>query len=185
VGMLLLITLEVLPTVTAVLVAAVAMVLTGCLRPELLYRTISWESIVLIGAMLPMSTALQKTGGVAFVAHLITNNIGAYGPLAVLAGIFLITGVATQFLSNTATSVLMAPIAYQAAVTLGVAPHAFLMAMAMAASSAFVTPIATPVNTIVLAAGGYRFFDFVKVGVPLLLLMLGLAVITLPLLFPF
>jgi di/tricarboxylate transporter len=184
VAMLLLITLDLLPMVTAVLLAAVAMVLTGCLRAELLYRTISWESIVLIAAMLPMATALQKTGGVEFIAHMLTNNIGAYGPLAVLAGVFLITTLSTQFLSNTATSVLMAPIAYQAAVTLGVAPHAFLMAVAMAASSAFVTPIASPVNTIVLAAGGYRFSDFVKVGLPLLVIMLVLVVTILPILFP-
>jgi di/tricarboxylate transporter len=184
VGMLLLITLDLLPMVTAVLLAAVAMVLTGCLRAELLYRTISWESIVLIAAMLPMATALQKTGGVEFIAHMLTNNIGAYGPLAVLAGVFLITTLSTQFLSNTATSVLMAPIAYQAAVTLGVAPHAFLMAVAMAASSAFMTPIASPVNTIVLAAGGYRFSDFVKVGLPLLFIMLVLVVTILPILFP-
>jgi di/tricarboxylate transporter len=173
-----------LPTVTAVLVAAVAMVVTGCLRTELLYRTISWESVVLIAAMLPMSTALQKTGGVEVIANLLTQNLGAYGPLAVLAGLFLVTAISTQFLSNTATAVLLAPIAYQAAVTLGVAPHAFLMSVAMAASSAFLTPIATPVNTIVLAAGGYRFFDFFKIGLPLLILMMGLAVVLLPLLFP-
>lgn len=184
VGMLLLITFDILPTVTAVLVAAVAMVVTGCLRAELLYRTISWESIVLIAAMLPMATALQKTGGVELIANLLTQNLGGYGPLAVLAGLFLVTAVSTQFLSNTATAVLLAPIAYQAAVTLGVAPHAFLMAVAMGASSAFLTPIATPVNTIVLAAGGYRFFDFFKIGLPLLLLMMGLAVVLLPLLFP-
>jgi di/tricarboxylate transporter len=185
VGMLLLITFDILPTVTAVAVAAVAMVVTGCLRTELLYRTISWESVVLIAAMLPMSTALQKTGGVEVMVNLLTQNLGAYGPVAVLAGLFLVTGVVTQFISNTATAVLLAPIAYQAAVTLGVAPHAFLMSVAMAASSAFLTPIATPVNTIVLAAGGYRFFDFFKIGLPLLVLMMGLAVVLLPLLFPF
>ncbi len=183
-GMLLLITFDILPTVTAVLLAAVAMVVTGCLRAELLYRTISFESVVLIAAMLPMSTALQKTGGVQVMANLLTENLGFYGPLAVLAGLFATTALATQFLSNTATSVLMAPIAFQAAVTLGVAPHAFLMAVAMAASSAFLTPIATPVNTIVLAAGGYRFSDFFKIGLPLLLLMMGLSVLLLPLFFP-
>ncbi|MEZ4635937.1 MAG: SLC13 family permease [Caldilineaceae bacterium] len=183
-AMLLLITFNILPTVTAVLLASVAMVVTGCLRAELLYRTISWESVVLIAGMLPMSTALQKTGGVEVMANLLTENLGAWGPLAVLAGLFIATAVATQFLSNTATSVLMAPIAFQAAMTLGVAPHAFLMAVAMAASSAFLTPIASPVNTIVLAAGGYRFFDFFKIGLPLLLLMLGLSVLLLPVFFP-
>ena len=184
-GMLLLITFNILPTVTAVLLAAVLMVATGCLRVELLYRTISFESVVLIAAMLPMSTALQKTGGVQLIANLLTENLGTFGPLAVLAGLFLTTSLLTQFISNTATAVLMAPIAFQAAVTLGVAPHAFLMAVAMAATSAFLTPIATPVNTIVLAAGGYRFFDYFKIGLPLVIIMMVLSVLFLPVFVPF
>lgn len=183
-GMLLLITFDILPTVTAVLLAAVLMVVTGCLRVELLYRTISFESVVLIAAMLPMSTALQKTGGVELIANLLTENLGIFGPLAVLAGLFITTSLLTQFISNTATAVLMAPIAYQAAMTLGVAPQAFLMSVAMAATSAFLTPIATPVNTIVLAAGGYRFFDYFKLGLPLILMMLVLSVLFLPVFFP-
>ena len=185
VGMLLLMAFSILPTVTAVLLAAVALVLTGCLRPQEVYRTISWESLVLIAGMLPMSTALQKVGGVEFIADGLIGVAGAMGPLAVLAGVFLITSVFSQFISNTATTVLVAPIAYAAALRMGVAPQAFLMAVAVAASSAFATPIASPVNTLVLAPGGYRFSDFVKAGVPLVLLMLLLSVVVLPLLFPF
>lgn len=183
--MLSLMAFNLLPTVTAVLLAVVALVLTGCLRPSEVYRTISGESLVLIAAMLPMSTALQKVGGVEYIADALIAGLGAQGPLAVLAGLFLITVVFSQFISNTATTVLVAPIAYTAALAMGVAPQAFLMAVAVAASSAFATPIASPVNTLVLAPGGYRFVDFVKVGTPLVLLALGMSVVVLPLLFPF
>jgi len=185
VAMLVLMVLNTVPTVTAVLLASVAMVLTGCLRPQEVYRTISWESLVLIAGMLPMSTALQKVGGVEYIVDGLMAGVGGMGPLAVLAGLFIITSLFTQFISNTATAVLIAPIAYTAAVRMGVAPQAFLMAVAVAASCAFATPIASPVNTLVLAPGGYRFFDFVKVGVPLVVLMLGASMIVLPLLFPF
>ena len=185
VAMLVLMVLNTVPTVTAVLLASVAMVLTGCLRPQEVYRTISWESLVLIAGMLPMSTALQKVGGVEYIVDGLMAGVGGMGPLAVLAGLFVITSLFTQFISNTATAVLIAPIAYTAAVRMGVAPQAFLMAVAVAASCAFATPIASPVNTLVLAPGGYRFFDFVKVGVPLVVLMLGASMIVLPLLFPF
>lgn len=183
--MLALMAFSIVPTVTAVLLAIVALVLTGCLRPSDVYSTISGESIVLIAAMLPMSTALQKVGGVEFIADGLIAGLGSQGPLAVLAGLFVITVVFSQFISNTATTVLVAPIAYTAAMGIGVAPQAFLMAVAVAASSAFATPIASPVNTLVLAPGGYRFSDFVKVGAPLVLLALGLSVVLLPLLFPF
>lgn len=184
-GMLGIMIFSLLPTVTAVLLAAVALVLTGCLRPHEVYRTISWESLVLIAGMLPMSTALQKVGGVEFIADGLIAGLGEMGPLAVLAGVFMITSLFSQFISNTATTVLVAPIAYAAALQMGVAPQAFLMAVAVAASSAFATPIASPVNTLVLAPGGYHFFDFVKIGVPLVVLMLLLSVGVLPLLFPF
>ncbi|MFZ1756913.1 MAG: SLC13 family permease [Caldilineaceae bacterium] len=184
-GMLGLMVFGVVPTVTAVLLASVALVLTGCLRPQEVYRTISWESLVLIAGMLPMSTALQKVGGVEFIADGLIAGVGGLGPLAVLAGVFLITSLFSQFISNTATTVLVAPIAVAAAAAMGVTPQAFLMAVAVAASSAFATPIASPVNTLVLAPGGYHFFDFVKIGVPLMLLMLALSVGVLPLLFPF
>lgn len=183
-AMLLLVSFELLPMVTATLLAAGAMALTGCLPLERLYRTVNWESIVLIAGMLPMSLALQKTGGVEFIADLLTNGLGQYGPLAIMAGLFIITSVFSQFISNTATTVLIAPIALRAAMTLGIDPHALMMGVAVAASSAFLTPIASPVNTIILGPGGYRFSDFVRVGAPLWLLMLILSMILLPILFP-
>ncbi len=183
--MLVVMTLQLLPTVTTVMLAAVAMVVTGCLPIRDVYRSINWESLVLIAAMLPMATALEKTGGVTFVADLLTNGLGGYGTIAVMAGLFVITTVFSQFISNTATTVLIAPIAAAAAVTMGVTPHAFLMVTAIAASTAFSTPIASPVNTLVLGPAGYKFSDFAKVGVPLQVVVMILCLILVPLLFPF
>ncbi len=183
--MLLLMSFEILPAVAAVMLAAVAMLLTNSLTVEQAYGTISWQSIILLAGMLPLATALQATGGVTFIANGLANTLGRIGPVAVLAGLFLLTATFSQFISNTATTVLMAPIAYQAAVSLGVAPHAFLMAVATAASTAFATPMATMSTTMVMAPGGYRFGDYVRIGVSFQALALAVMVIVLPLLFPF
>lgn len=184
-GMLVLITLSIVPTVTAVLVAAVAMVLSRCITIEDVYRTMNWESVVLIAGMLPMATALEKTGGIQLIAAALTSSLGGIGPLAMMAGLFLLTSVFSQFISNTATTVLMAPIAIQAAAALDLSPYSLLMAVAVAASTAFATPIASPVNTLVLGPGGYRFSDFARVGVPLQVLLLIASLVVIPLLFPF
>lgn len=183
-AMLVVMTLQLLPTVTAVLSAAVAMVLTGCVRAETVYGRINWESVILIAAMLPMATALEKTGGVLFVADGLTGTLGAYGPMVVMVGLFMITLFFSQFISNTATTVLIAPIALQAAMTLGLTPYAFLMTVAIAASAAFATPIASPVNTLILGPAEYRFMDFVRTGVPLQLLVLLITLLLVPRLFP-
>lgn len=185
VAMLALITFELLPTVTAVLLAGVAVVLTGCLRMEDAYRSMSWESVVLIAGMLPMATALEKTGGMGLIAGWLTTSLGPLGPLAVLAGLFLLSSLFGLFISNTATAVLMAPIAIEAATTLGVSPYPLLMTVAISASTAFSTPISSPVNTLVVGPGGYRFRDFVVVGVPLQLLLMVASVLAIPLFFPF
>lgn len=184
IGMLLLASLNIVPTVTATLLAAVAMVLTGCVRVDQMYSSISWESIVLIAAMLPMATALEKTGGIQFVAAGLTHAVGGYGPLALMVGLYLITTFFSQFMSNTATTVLIAPLAVQAAQSLGWQLQPFLMVVAIAASTSFSTPIASPVNTIVMTPGGYRFMDFVKVGVPLQILVLIVSMIVIPWFFP-
>ena len=160
VGMLVVMTLNLLPTVTAVLLAAALMVLAGCLSMEDAYTNMNWESLVLIAGMLPMATALQKTGGVDFIAQGLTNSLGQAGPLTVMAGLFLFTAIFSQFISNTATTVLVTPIAFQTAIALGLSPYPFLMAVAVAASTSFATPIATPVNMLVLGPGGYHFGDF-------------------------
>lgn len=171
-GMLVLMLTGVVPTVTAVLITAMVMVLGGCLNMEQAYRAINWESVILIAAMLPMSTALQVTGGATFIAGGLVNSLGALHPLLFLAGVFLLTTAFSQVISNTATTVLVAPIAIQAAANLGVSPHPVMMMVAVGASSAFLTPIASPVNTLVLTPGGYRFGDFMKSGLPLLVLFL-------------
>ncbi|MBN1260429.1 MAG: SLC13 family permease, partial [Anaerolineae bacterium] len=164
VGMLALMTLEIMPAVTAVLLAAVAMVLTESLTMEQVYGAMNWQSLILLAGMLPLASALQATGGVTFIANALTASLGSMGPVTVMAGIFLLTALFSQFISNTATTVLMAPIAYQAAVTLGVAPQGFLVAVAVAASTAFAMPMATMSTTMVMAPGGYRIRDYVRIG---------------------
>ena len=176
---------DALPVATATMGAGLLMVLTGCLSMDDAYEAIDWKSVVLVAGMLPMSTALGKVGLVDVAANGLVNSFGQMGPLAVLAGLFLITSLFTQVLSNTATTVVIAPIALVVAQSLGVLPQAFMMSVAIAASMAFASPVASPTNTLVLGAGEYRFSDYIKVGVPLIFLMLVATVIFLPLLFPF
>ncbi|KAA6338712.1 SLC13 family permease [termite gut metagenome] len=172
--------------VTAVIIAALLMVLTGCLRNvEEAYKTINWESIVLIAAMLPMSLALEKTGASSFVSRTLVSTLGEYGPYMLLAGIYFTTSLMTMFISNTATAVLLAPIALHSATQLGYSPYAFLFAVAVGASMCFASPFATPPNALVMSAGRYTFMDYVKVGFPLQILMGIVMIFVLPLLFPF
>ncbi len=185
VAMMILLTLGAIPAVIAVFLAAVAMVLTGCVTATDAYRAVNWESVVLIAAILPMATALEKTGGMGLIVDSISGALGGAGPILLLAALFLLTSALSQVISNTATAVLLAPIAYQLAVGMGAAPQPFMMTIALAASTAFATPVASPVNTLVLGPGGYRFGDFFKVGVALQLLVLVVAVLLIPLLFPF
>jgi di/tricarboxylate transporter len=182
-AMLLLLTFEIVPAVVAVLIAAVAMVLAGCLSMDDAYRSINWESVVLIAAILPMATALDKTGGMRLIVDSLIT-LGGLGPLVMMAALFVLTSAFSQVISNTATMVLVAPIAFGLALELGVSPYAFLMTVAIAASTAFLTPIASPVNTLVLGPGEYRFSDFFKVGILLQLLVLFGTLLTVPLFFP-
>jgi di/tricarboxylate transporter len=184
-GMLVLMIGDFLPIAAASMLAGLAMVLTGCLTMDEAYQAINWPSIVLVAGMLPMSVALEKVGLVDAAASGIIGAIGGLGPIAVLAGLFLLTSIFTQVLSNTATTVILAPIALAAAQTLGILPYAYMMAVAIAASMAFASPVASPVNTLVMGAGDYRFSDYIKVGVPLILLTLVVSVLLLPLLYPF
>ena len=183
-GMLVMMVSGIVPTVIAVIITALVMVLGGCLSMEQAYRSINWESVVLIAAMLPMSTALQVTGGAEFIANAMVSGLGAVDPLLLLAGVFLLTTGFTQVISNTATTVLVAPIAIQAAQNMGIDAHPMLMMVAVGASAAFITPIASPVNTLVLTPGGYRFGDFMKVGVPLLIIFLIVSLIFVPIIWP-
>ncbi len=177
--------LEIVPVTVAVLMAALAAVLTRCLTMEEAYRSIHWNSVVLIAAMLPVADALQKTGGVTLIVDWLVSGFGQSGPYLMMTSIFALTAILGMFMSNTGTAVLMAPIAISAAEALGVAPYAFVMTVAIAASAAYVTPMSSPVVTLVVAPGKYRFMDFVKVGLPLLLLTWGVAMVVTPLVFPF
>lgn len=184
--MLVLMTLEIVPAVTAVMIAALLMIATGCLRNiDDAYGHINWESVILIGAMLPMATALEQTGGVQLIANFMIDSLGGYGPLAILAGFYLATTIFSQFISNTATAVLFAPIAITAAISMGVSPYPFMIAVTIAASMAFATPVASPTNALVMTAGGYRFIDFVKVGIPLQIVIFIVMMIAIPFFFPF
>jgi di/tricarboxylate transporter len=182
--MMLLMTFKLVDAVTAVLLAALAMVLTGCVSMKDAYTSINWESLVLIAGMLPMATVLEKTGGVELIANGLADSLGDMGPLVLMAGLFVITSVFSQVISNTATTVLLAPIAVGAAVEVGVSPYPYLMTVALAASTAFATPVASPVNTLVMGPGAYKFNDFVKVGVPLQILTMVVTLLSVPLLFP-
>ncbi len=170
---------------TTSMLAALAMVLTGCLTMDEAYQAVDWRSVVLIAGMIPMSTALEKVAFVDLAANALTSGLGDLGPLAVLAGLLLLTSSLTQVLSNTATTVLIAPIALASAQSLDLRPQAFLMAVAIGASMAFAAPVASPVNTLVMGAGGYRFSDYLRVGLPMTLLVLLLSLLALPALFPF
>lgn len=172
--------------VTAVLIASVLMILTGCFRSvEAAYKTINWESIVLIAAMMPMSTALEKTGATTLITALLADNLGSLSLTALLAGIYFATSLLTMFISNTATAVLMAPIALSAAVSCGVSPVPLLFAVAVGASMCFASPFSTPPNALVMKAGQYTFMDYIKVGLPLQIIMGIVMVVVLPLIFGF
>ena len=172
--------------VTSVLLAAVMMVITGCVRSvEAAYKTINWQTIVLFAAMLPMSIALEKTGVSEMISNGIVTHLGASGPRLLLAGIYAATSLMTIFISNTVTAVLMAPIALQCAMQIGVSPVPFMFAVTVAASMCFASPFSTPPNALVMSAGQYTFMDYVKVGLPLQILMGVVMVFSLPLLFPF
>ena len=172
--------------VTAVLIAAVLMILTGCFRNvEAAYKTINWETIVLFAAMLPMSLALEKTGVSEMISGTLVSGLGSYGPLAVMAGVYFTTSLLTMFISNTVTAVLMAPIALQSAVQIGVSPVPLLFGVTVAASMCFASPFSTPPNALVMPAGQYTFMDYIKVGLPLQIIMGVVMIFVLPLLFPF
>lgn len=174
------------PAVFIVLAASVLMMLTGCFRTVAdAYRTINWESIVLIAAMMPMSFALEKTGVSEMVSGSLVDALGGIGPHWLMAGIYFTTSLLTLFISNTATAVLMAPIAVQSAVAYGVSPLPMLFAVTFGASLCFMSPFSTPPNALVMPAGQYTFMDYVKVGTPLQLALGLLMIFVIPLFFPF
>lgn len=174
----------VVPNVHAALIGCLLMGLLGCVDLNSAYRSISWKSLVLIVGMLPFSIALQRTGGVELAADAVVELAGAASPRVLLAVIFVITAMLGLFISNTATAVLMAPVALAIAKEVGASPYPFAMIVALAASTAFMTPVSSPVNTLVVGPGNYGFTDFIKVGVPLSLAVMVLSVLLVPIILP-
>jgi len=185
-GMIVMLVFEWIPTVITVIIAGLLMVLSGSIRStDQAYRAVNWSIVILIACMLPMATALENTGGVAFIADSITDTLGGAGPIAVMAGLYVTTSIFGVFISNTATAVLFLPVAILAAQEIGVSPLPFVMAVTYAASMSFSTPVSTPPNAMVMVAGKYTFLDYMKVGIPLQFIVGVVIILVLPLFFPF
>lgn len=174
-----------IPNPIAAIIACLLMGKFRCINAESAYKAIHWPSIILIVGMMPFALALQKTGGVDLVVKGLMDVAGGEGPYLMLGCLFVMCAAIGLFISNTATAVLMAPIALAAAKSMGVSPYPFAMVVAMAASAAFMTPVSSPVNTLVLGPGKYSFSDFVKIGVPFTMLVMVVCVLLIPVLFPF
>ena len=172
------------PIYIAVVIGAAFMVLTRCLTMEEAYRYIEWKAVFLIAGMLPLGTALDKSGAARLLAEGVVGTLGPFGPHAVLFGLLVITFIGTSIIPTAALVVLMVPIALKTAAGLGISPYALMMGIAMAASSSFTSPISHPANVLVMSPGGYRFIDYVKVGVPLTLVVLIVLMLVLPFFWP-
>jgi di/tricarboxylate transporter len=176
VAMIVVMALELMANAAAVLIAALAMIATRCVKLDAIYRIVNWKTVVLVAGTLPLATALSKTGATQMAAHGMIGLLGSLGPLAMLAAVFLVTAVVGLFISNAATAVLIAPVAIDAARALHVSPHAFAITVSLGCCAAFVTPVSSAVNMLVMEPGGYSFGDYVKVGLPLLLLTMLVSV---------
>jgi di/tricarboxylate transporter len=183
-GMIAVMAFGLLPNTAAALLAALAMMATGCVGVEVIYRIISWQTVVLTAGMLPLATALTKTGATGLMAHGLVASLGSLGPVVMLAVLFVVTAVIGLFLSNAATAVLIAPVALQAARTLHISPHAIAMTVTISCCAAFVTPVSSTVNMLVMEPGNYTFGDFVKIGLPLLLLVMIVTIGLVALIYP-
>ncbi len=181
---LLLVTLANFHISLAMVVGAVLMVLSGCLTMDEAYQSIEWRSVFLIAGMLPLGTAMETTGTAQLLADLIVHLVGGLGPLAVLAGVYILVVLITQPMSNAAATVLIVPIAIEIALDLGANPHPFVLATVIGASTSFITPVGHQANVLVFGPGGYRFFDYTRVGGLLNLVIFIATLIFLPLLWP-
>jgi di/tricarboxylate transporter len=172
------------PIAVAAVVGGSIMVLTGCLSMEQAYRAIDWRAIFLIAGMLPLGTAMQDTGAAAYLADQVMMLLGDAGPWTVIAGLYVLTAMATMIIPTAALVVLMSPIVLSAMGEMGLAPETAMMAIAMAASASFTSPISHPANILVMGPGGYRFVDYIKIGVPLTIVVFITVMVLLPILWP-
>jgi len=175
-----------IPLEMAAVIGAIFLVLTGCIKEQQAYRGIDWVTIFLFAGMMPVATALDKSGAGKIIADTVVNFLGAApSPYMLTAVLFILSAGLTQFMSNTAAAALLCPIGISIANGIGVSPHAVIMAICIAASCAFATPVGTPPNTLVLGAGKYCFMDYVKAGTPLVILEGILCVALIPMIWPF
>ncbi len=175
----------IVPAAAAGILAAGAILLFGILNPDEIYRAINWTTVILVGAMMPLSTAITQTGAAQILAEGLIAVVGGFGPRALLAGLFILTGVLGQVISNTATALIIIPISVVAAKEMGISPQPVLMAVAIAAAASFLTPVATPTNLMVMEPGGYRFGDYWKFGLPMMIWFFVIAVGLVPFIWPF
>lgn len=174
-----------LPLAISLIAGVILMILTGCLNMEEAYRSIEWKAIFIIAGMLPLGTALQNTGAASFLATSVVDLVGTYGPTALMTALFILTGLASQAMPNAAVAVLLAPIAIDAATDLGVSPYPLVMTVAISASAAFLSPVGHPANLLVMGPGGYSFRDFMRVGIPLMFVVLLVTILSVPIIWPF
>lgn len=177
--------LGILPIVASSILGCIALVATRCIGNDQAYQSVDWRVIVLLAGVIPLGVAMQKSGLAQLLADTTVHSVGSFGPLATLAAVYTLTAVLTAIMSNNATAVLITPIAYTAAISLGVSPAPFLVAVLFAASTSFATPIGYQTNTMVYSAGNYRFTDYMRIGIPLNILFLFLALYLIPRFFPF
>ena len=183
--MILMLVFKIVPGSIAALISSGIVLFSGCIPFSKAYKAISWTSVIMIAAMIPMGVAIQKTGTAVMISNTIIEVLGTENPTLLLAGLFLLTTAFSQFINNSATAVLMAPIVILTASTLQVNPEPLLITIAISASTAFLTPIGTTTNAMVMSSGGYKFMDFLKVGFPLLILFLVTTIILVPIIWPF
>ena len=184
-GMVVLLALGIVPSAVAGLLAAGALIVSRVMTIEQAYRAINWTTVILVGAMLPLSTAMSETGAAELVADALVGAVRDAGPYALLAGLFLVTMVFGQLISNMATALIVIPIAVAAASELGIAIRPVLMTVTVAAAAALLTPVATPVNLMIMGPAGYRFADYWKLGLAVMAVFFAVAVFLVPVFWPF
>jgi di/tricarboxylate transporter len=172
------------PIYIAAVAGAVLMVLTRCLSMDEAYRAIEWRAVFLIAGMLPLGLALQETGAAELLTQGVVGTVGSFGPLAVVAGIYLFSAACAQVMPTSAVAILVAPLAINSAADLGMSPYALMMTVGLSASASFMSPVAHPANVLIMGPGGYRFTDYIKVGLPLTLICLLVTLLVLPLVWP-
>ena len=173
------------PIAISTIAGVALMILTGCLSMEEAYRFIQWKAVFLIAGLLPLGIAMEQTGAARVLAEGVVDIVGSLGPLAIMAGLFILAALASQVMPNPAVAVLMAPIALNTATDLGVSPYPLMMAVAVSASAAFLSPVGHPANILIMGPGGYRFSDYIKVGLPLTLVVLVVVLLVMPIFWPF